>query len=220
MHQTVEVPQLNSIDTISQITLDFNQFTEANYAILESGFWPELHKLFDEFGLTYYFVGLNVFKNKNICPILIDLNKISFDKKKMIWDDLISITTHSYFSEFDKIYLLQNLIETKLNFDEFSLFLDSIISFNKKNVFRVYDPRVALHLAAVFPNFLNLSNKIERWSISINGGWYRLNLSKKNNFKINLSDVEIINEKLRYEVDNSVLDVNLILSKIYGEYDV
>lgn len=203
--------------------MDLNYFTKINYAILEVSFWPELYKLFDEFDLKYHFIGLNVFKNKDICPILIDLNKVDFDKKKEVWDELFFMTTNSYYSEFDKIYLLQNLIKTKLNFDDFSMLLNSIISFNKKNVFRVYDPRVAFHLVAVFPNFINLSNKIDSWDLSINGGWYKLNISKKINFKIKLRDIEIINEKIRGEVvhlenDDLISDLNFIINKIYGEH--
>ncbi|RKG33230.1 hypothetical protein D7V32_03655 [Acinetobacter tianfuensis] len=225
MHQTVEVQKLNSINTISKITLDLNYFNKINYAILEAGFWPELYKLFDEFKLVYHFIGLNVFKNKNICPLLIDLNKIDLAKKKIIWDEISFITTNSYESNFDKIYLFQNLIETKLNFDDFSLFLNSIISFNKKKIFRVYDPRVAMHLAIIYPKFISLSDFIDSWDLSVNGDWYKLDLSKEINSKITINDIELINRKIRYEinkykVENSIQEINLIIKKVYGEFNV
>lgn len=211
---------MNSTNILSDATVNFEYFNEINYSILESGFWPEVYKLFDEFNLPYYFIGLNVFKNKSICPILIDFNAVEKSKKRQVWEEIFLNTTNSYDSEFDKIYLFQNLIKSNMALNDFMSLIGDVISFNKKNVFRAYDPRVALHLGKFFPDFYLLSKCIQEWRISLNGKWYTLNFIENNKLSKNLSEIETINWKIRSEIDlvNIELDFNSMINKVYGEF--
>lgn len=205
-------------------TISFDEFKEYDFILYEQYLFRNLLDIYRAEKIKYKLLAINIFKDKNKAPILVDLKSMDSTLIEDFYDRVFLLERTNYINRFDKMPLVQNLIKSKLDLDDFSDELTALMVINKKILFRYYDPRVMLHLYNI-RKYKNINVDINRWclrflkvheswSFGLMGGWYFFdNYFEKENISINFGFEEfmIMNAISRKEFNRNDLVENLNL---------
>lgn len=202
---------------INFVDLNLEVFKEFNFMLYEQRFFPNMIELYDGNKIKYKYIGEDVFKDKKLCPLLVDLNTVSEDLKDSFLNELILVNFTKNVYDFDRMYIAQNLFKSKLDLEDMVDFLTQqmVVGKSDKYLFRFYDPRVSLHLDAIlfdenkiYKNIYSgwrsrFLNTIEEYVISLNFQFMRVNLNNNVVYQkdMNVDQIESINKNIRKEVN-------------------
>lgn len=211
---------------------------DANYIIFDAFLWGNAHSILKELDIEYHLIGLNVFRQSELSPTLIDLNILSKDKKEEIWNLIGSTAQTNAFSGFDQMSMFQTYIYSDKRIDDIKKFLAEFMVFKNGSdqfLFRFYDPRVAIHFAHLNALlkaniYTKLHNYVSKWVISINHQYFEVNTQKKEIPLVGFDEINEINQQIRdvlteqYDEDGNEISNNLpenmneLMNFIYRKY--
>lgn len=207
---------IEALNFISRVLYPEDLIHNANYIFFDPTLWSGAHEQLTKRSIPYHLIGRNVFKVEAETPTLIELNELSQDVKEQLWVEIGSYNLLNAFSKFDQMSMFQNYIISKSNLDQIKKFLADFMCMNVQGenyLFRYFDPRVLIHLNAIFDIrfrqslkqqrlFLEWKKHIQAWSISISGDYFQLNFPYEGNnanfSEIGFDEVININEYLRF----------------------
>ncbi|RYY78611.1 MAG: hypothetical protein EOO69_09660 [Moraxellaceae bacterium] len=205
-------------------------FLNANYILFDPSLWVEAHSELKQLNVQYHLIGLDYFGYESDTPTLINLNRLSLSLKEQMWNKIGKYKTTNSFSSFDKMSMFQNIIYTKLNESELIELLVKLFIINKrKNILRIHDSRVIMHLPimqVVSEKFSSelifkinfIKRNIDNWYISLAGNFWQLDFQRQyeNYPKFDMEDLNSISENIREILVEDVSDnLDSILEKQY-----
>lgn len=211
---------------------------DANYIIFDAFLWGNAHSILKELNVEYHLIGLNIFRQWNLSPTLIDLNTLSNEKKQEIWNSIGRTAQTNAFSGFDQMSMFQTYIYSDRSVEEIKKILAEFMVFKDRAdqfVFRFYDPRVAIHFVNIntllkASTYKKIHENISKWVISINHQYFEVNLQKMEIPLIGFDDVDEINQEIRntltqqYDEDGNEVfhdlheNMNELINFIYKKY--
>lgn len=230
---------------INFVDLNLNIFKEFNFMLYEQRFFQNMIELYDGNQIKYKYIGEDVFKNKKLCPLLVDLNTVGDQLKESFLNELILVNFTKNIYDFDRMFIAQNLFKSKLDLNDMAEFLTQqmILGKSDKFLFRFYDPRVSIHLDAIlfednkiYKNIYSgwrgrFLNNVEEYIVSLNFNFMKVDLNDGINYKknMNVSQIESINKNIREKINDNfskkrkVVNENdflNIIHEIYGKNGV
>lgn len=180
---------VNKFSFISPVDYPEDLIHDANYIYFDPTLWVGAHYELEKRSIPYHLIGLNVFDNTAETPTLIELNKLSQGIKEQLWEEIGAYKSLEAFSKFDQMSMFQNYIKSNSNLEQMKQFLADMMRIDVKKeryLFRYFDPRVVIHLNALFDVragksiaqsklFSQWKKHIDTWKVSIGGGFYQLN---------------------------------------------
>lgn len=211
---------------------------DANYIIFHAFLWGNAHSILKELNIEHHLIGLNVFRQSNLSPTLIDLNILSNEKKEEIWNLIGRTTQTNAFSGFDQMSMFQTYIYSDKRVADIKKFLAEFMVLKNRSdqfLFRFYDPRVAIHFAHLSGLlkeniYTKLHNYVSKWVISINHQYFEVNIQKKEIPLVGFDKIDQINQEIRYalteqydedgnEISNNLPEnMNELMNFIYRKY--
>lgn len=204
------------------VDLNFETFSRYDYMLYEQRFFKNMLELYEGNRISYIYIGLDLFKNTKLCPILVDLKTIDSNVKESFFNEVVLMNSTDFYNYFDYMYIAQNLIKTSLDMNDLADLLVNLMLVGSvdKYLFRFYDPRVGLHLNAItfdenkiyknkFHNWkAKFNNNIDLYTISINGEFRSIDLNR-NPFKLlkalDANEVEYVNREIKNKM-NEIMD--------------
>lgn len=142
--------------------LNFEDFQKFNYILYDQYLFRNLLSIYESAKVRYKILAINIFKEKQIAPIVIRIDSMSPALLQDYYENIYLLEQTEYINKFDQMSLVQNLIKTDLELDEFAKRLTELMLINKNTFFRFYDPRVLIHLYMVRDCEV-LNNDINKW---------------------------------------------------------
>ncbi|ENU23716.1 hypothetical protein F993_01870 [Acinetobacter proteolyticus] len=142
--------------------LNFEDFQKFNYILYDQYLFRSLLDIYENEKVKYKILAINVFKEKQIAPIVIRIDSMSPALLQDYYENIYLLEQTEYINKFDQMALVQNLIKTDLELDDLAEQLTKLMLINKNTLFRFYDPRVLVHLYMSRDNQI-LNTDINRW---------------------------------------------------------
>lgn len=142
--------------------LNFDDFQKFNYILYDQYLFRKLLDIYESEKVKYKLLAINVFKEKQIAPVLIRIDSMKTSLLKDYYENIYLLEKTEYLNKFDQMALVQNLIKTDLELDELAEQLTKLMLINKNTLFRFYDPRVLVHLYMTRDCQI-LNSDINRW---------------------------------------------------------
>lgn len=142
--------------------LNFDDFQKFNYILYDQYLFRNLLDIYESEKVKYKLLAINVFKEKQIAPVLIRIDSMKTSLLKDYYENIYLLEKTEYLNKFDQMALVQNLIKTDLELDELAEHLTKLMLINKNTLFRFYDPRVLVHLYMTRDCQI-LNSDINRW---------------------------------------------------------
>lgn len=142
--------------------LNFDDFQKFNYILYDQYLFRNLLDIYESEKVKYKLLAINVFKEKQIAPVLIRIDSMKTSLLKDYYENIYLLEKTEYLNKFDQMALVQNLIKTDLELDELAEQLTKLMLINKNTLFRFYDPRVLVHLYMTRDCQI-LNSDINRW---------------------------------------------------------
>lgn len=142
--------------------LSFEDFQKFNYILYDQYLFRNLLDIYESEKVKYKILAINVFKEKQIAPIVIRIDSMSSALLHDYYENIYLLEQTEYINKFDQMALVQNLIKTDLELDDLAEQLTKLMLINKNTLFRFYDPRVLVHLYMSRDNQI-LNTDINRW---------------------------------------------------------
>ncbi|MGA6136591.1 DUF4123 domain-containing protein [Acinetobacter dispersus] len=142
--------------------LSFEDFQKFNYILYDQYLFRSLLDIYENEKVKYKILAINVFKEKQIAPILIRIDSMSSALLHDYYENIYLLEQTEYINKFDQMALVQNLIKTDLELDDLAEQLTKLMLINKNTLFRFYDPRVLVHLYMSRDHQI-LNTDIDRW---------------------------------------------------------
>lgn len=142
--------------------LRFEDFQKFNYILYDQYLFRNLLDIYESEKVKYKILAINVFKEKQIAPIVIRIDSMSSALLHDYYENIYLLEQTEYINKFDQMALVQNLIKTDLELDDLAEQLTKLMLINKNTLFRFYDPRVLVHLYMSRDNQI-LNTDINRW---------------------------------------------------------
>ncbi|MBJ8417783.1 DUF4123 domain-containing protein [Acinetobacter sp. ABJ_C3_5] len=142
--------------------LSFEDFQKFNYILYDQYLFRNLLDIYESEKVNYKILAINVFKEKQIAPIVIRIDSMSSALLHDYYENIYLLEQTEYINKFDQMALVQNLIKTDLELDELAEQLTKLMLINKNTLFRFYDPRVLVHLY-MSRDYQVLNTDIDRW---------------------------------------------------------
>ncbi|KHF78180.1 hypothetical protein PJ15_1237 [Acinetobacter sp. neg1] len=142
--------------------LNFEDFQKFNYILYDQYLFRNLLDIYESEKVKYKILAINVFKEKQIAPIVIRIDSMSSALLHDYYENIYLLEQTEYINKFDQMALVQNLIKTDLELDDLAEQLTKLMLINKNTLFRFYDPRVLVHLYMSRDHQI-LNNDIDRW---------------------------------------------------------
>ncbi|MCU4336758.1 DUF4123 domain-containing protein [Acinetobacter dispersus] len=142
--------------------LSFEDFQKFNYILYDQYLFRNLLDIYENEKVKYKILAINVFKEKQIAPILIRIDSMSSALLHDYYGNIYLLEQTEYINKFDQMALVQNLIKTDLELDDLAEQLTKLMVINKNTLFRFYDPRVLVHLYMSRDHQV-LNTDIDRW---------------------------------------------------------
>lgn len=204
---------------INFVDLNLDILKKFNFMLYEQRFFQSMIELYDGNNIKYKYLGEDVFKDKKLCPLLVDLNTVNDQLKESFLNELIWVNFTKNIYDFDRMFIAQNLFESKLDLNDMADFLTQqmIVGKTDKFLFRFYDPRISLHLNAIlfdenkiYKNMYSgwcdrFLKNIDRYVISLNFSFIEVDLSHKKidlRKNIEVDQIESINKEIRGNVND------------------
>ncbi|WP_180034899.1 MULTISPECIES: hypothetical protein [unclassified Acinetobacter] len=208
--------------------LDFESFKRYNYILYEQTHFRNLLSVYQENKVNYKIIAINLFKKREKAPILVDLKSMNADALEDFYNNIFLKEFSTGLSLFQNMGLVSNLVKSKLEFDDFSKIITSLLMYNSENIIRFYDPRVNIHLLNInqYSN-LNLEMRIwlrkfnsifDEWCICTFGCYFGfISQESKNDEKINFSihQIDKINQKFKKHDFESTQEIEIFLKENY-----
>ncbi|QHH95699.1 DUF4123 domain-containing protein [Acinetobacter proteolyticus] len=142
--------------------LNFEDFQKFNYILYDQYLFRSLLDIYENEKVKYKILAINVFKEKQIAPIVIRIDSMSPALLQDYYENIYLLEQTEYINKFDQMALVQNLIKTDLELDDLAEQLTKLMLINKNTLFRFYDPRVLVHLYMSRDHQI-LNTDIDRW---------------------------------------------------------
>lgn len=142
--------------------LNFEDFQKFNYILYDQYLFRNLLDIYENEKVKYKILAINVFKEKQIAPIVIRIDSMSPALLQDYYENIYLLEQTEYINKFDQMALVQNLIKTDLELDDLAEQLTKLMLINKNTLFRFYDPRVLVHLY-ISRDHQILNTDINRW---------------------------------------------------------
>ncbi|ENX22886.1 hypothetical protein F892_02129 [Acinetobacter vivianii] len=142
--------------------LNFEDFQKFNYILYDQYLFRNLLDIYESEKVKYKILAINVFKEKQIAPIVIRIDSMSSALLHDYYENIYLLEQTEYINKFDQMALVQNLIKTDLELDDLAEQLTKLMLINKNTLFRFYDPRVLVHLYMSRDHQI-LNTDIDRW---------------------------------------------------------
>lgn len=142
--------------------LRFEDFQKFNYILYDQYLFRSLLDIYENEKVKYKILAINVFKEKQIAPIVIRIDSMSPALLQDYYENIYLLEQTEYINKFDQMALVQNLIKTDLELDGLAEQLTKLMLINKNTLFRFYDPRVLVHLYMSRDHQV-LNTDIDRW---------------------------------------------------------
>lgn len=142
--------------------MSFEEFQGFNYILYDQYLFRNLLDIYDSEKVKYKILAINIFKERNIAPILIRIDSMNPVLLHDYYENIYLLEQTEYINKFDQMALVQNLIKTDFNLDELAEHLTKLMLINKNTLFRFYDPRVLVHLY-MSKDYQILNADIGRW---------------------------------------------------------
>lgn len=142
--------------------LNFEDFHKFNYILYDQYMFRNLLDIYESEKVKYKILAINVFKEKQIAPIVIRIDSMSSALLHDYYENIYLLEQTEYINKFDQMALVQNLIKTDLELDDLAEQLTKLMLINKNTLFRFYDPRVLVHLYMSRDHQI-LNTDIDRW---------------------------------------------------------
>ncbi|TVT86979.1 DUF4123 domain-containing protein [Acinetobacter colistiniresistens] len=142
--------------------LNFEDFQKFNYILYDQYLFRNLLDIYENEKVKYKILAINVFKEKQIAPIVIRIDSMSPALLQDYYENIYLLEQTEYINKFDQMALVQNLIKTDLELDDLAEQLTKLMLINKNTLFRFYDPRVLVHLYMSKDHQI-LNTDIDRW---------------------------------------------------------
>lgn len=197
-------------------------FEKYEYCIFDSYLNKSIIQYMDEKGIDYNCLGVDFFKEKDKCPIFLNLRKIKDVDREFFENNYIEDFNYQNTNFFDQHSSINVFFNSILTEHEIIFWLLRLMRFNNK-IFRFYDCRVL-----IFINIYIGGNCVKKnewyqiskddWLFSISGNYYKLKNEKIcfNSKKINFRNLKV-NEDNFEEVINFYHKVNLKNEDIFNE---
>ncbi|MGE8654461.1 MAG: DUF4123 domain-containing protein [Acinetobacter gandensis] len=213
--------------------MSFEEFQNFNYILYDQYLFRNLLDIYDGEKVKYKILAINIFKERNIAPILLRIDSMSPVLLQDYYENIYLLEQTEYINKFDQMALVQNLIKSDLELDDLAEKLTELMLINKNTFFRFYDPRVLVHLYMSKAYQIlnpNIGLWVERyrsvfdcWSFDLMGHSFEISAldfcSKKSNLKtrIQLKNFDQINSKIK-EFSRKNADFQLLIDFMEKQY--
>lgn len=197
---------------LNKLTLE--EFKTFNYILYDQYVFRSILDVYDQQKIKYKLLAINVFKEREIAPILIQIDSMNPDLLEDYYYNIYLLEQAEYLNKFDQMSLVQNLIKTDLDIDNFAQNLTNLMLINKNIFFRYYDPRVLINIfmlrkyqfldrdlskwaKAFYKNFEFWNFELMGRSFQISTQTNQTNIDMNVYSKIKLTHFDVINEKTK-----------------------
>lgn len=208
--------------------IDFENFKKYDYALYEQRHFRCLINIYDRNNVKYKIIAINLFKNRQKAPIVVDLKSMKENELQDFYENIFLKEMSAGLNLFNNMGLVSNLIKSQLDLEEFSNSITELLKYNSKNIIRFYDPRVNIHLLniSMYLNFdyemrqwlKRFNNIFEEWCVSVFGCHFEFRIKKHIEFEqINFSiqDIDKINLKFKQKNFKTAKDIQIFLKENY-----
>lgn len=92
--------------------LNFDDFQKFNYILYDQYLFRNLLDIYESEKVKYKLLAINVFKEKQIAPVLIRIDSMKTSLLKDYYENIYLLEKTEYLNKFDQMALVQNLIKT------------------------------------------------------------------------------------------------------------